>query len=97
MYRSDRIPIRGSPAIGWYHRNRSSTVDFGHRQSILTVSSRLREKREISALPWFPARSVARERSFVGEITSPLGEKGRERRRELPAWERGDTTSLAFF
>ncbi|RRT81762.1 hypothetical protein B296_00016820, partial [Ensete ventricosum] len=29
-----------------YHRNRSSMVDFGHQQSILTVGGRLREKKK---------------------------------------------------
>ncbi|RRT76906.1 hypothetical protein B296_00028764, partial [Ensete ventricosum] len=44
MYRSARLPVRGSPAIGQYRQNRSSSIDFGRRQSILAVSGQFREK-----------------------------------------------------
>ncbi|RWV88311.1 hypothetical protein GW17_00049614 [Ensete ventricosum] len=78
------------------------TVEIYRRWSISTIGGWLREKeeegeeekgekREIPALPWFPVRSIARGRFFVGGLPSPLGETRQERRRELPFRERGDT------
>ncbi|RWV99652.1 hypothetical protein GW17_00037433, partial [Ensete ventricosum] len=82
MYRSDKILVRGSLAIGQYYRKRPSAIDFGHRRSISIVGGQFRssavnfdrwwsikgEKREILALPRFPTRSVARGRFFAGGL-----------------------------
>ncbi|RWW78120.1 hypothetical protein BHE74_00013682 [Ensete ventricosum] len=60
------------------------------------------DKREISALPRFLVRSVAHERSFAGELPSPLGRRGEkgegnspcgnEATPRLPAWEQNDAS-----
>ncbi|RZR73140.1 hypothetical protein BHM03_00020791 [Ensete ventricosum] len=60
-------------------------------------------EREISALPRFLVRSVAHERSFAGELPSPLGRRGEkgegnspcgnEATPRLPAWEQNDASS----
>ncbi|RWW77218.1 hypothetical protein BHE74_00014637 [Ensete ventricosum] len=68
MYRSDKILVRGSLAIGQYYRKRPSAIDFGRRRSISTVGGRLREKRERYLL--FPGSP--RDLSPAGD-SSPAG------------------------
>ncbi|RWW76692.1 hypothetical protein BHE74_00015197 [Ensete ventricosum] len=92
----------------WYGRYLSIRYDTGTRTaryqvvlSISTIDGQLmekeeegeEEKREIPSLPWFPARSIVRERFFAGRLPSPLGEMRGEKRRELLERERGDAPS----
>ncbi|RWV93986.1 hypothetical protein GW17_00043516 [Ensete ventricosum] len=45
-YRSASVPVRGSPATGWYRQNRPSAVDFGRWRSIEGEKRKKNKKRK---------------------------------------------------
>ncbi|RRT72190.1 hypothetical protein B296_00020871 [Ensete ventricosum] len=91
VYRSDKIPICGPLATGRYRRNRSLAVDDGRTKK---RGKKKREKRE----RYLPFPDFLRDPLFASD-PSPAGfllhsgRRGKERRRELPARERGDASS----